>query len=247
VCARDITAIWLTGSVRKRWDSPLDYVPELSDVDVHVRFARPEHWTDALDVEAGLVLHAAIEQRYADAVLDPLHTPRVQLVPVHQVEALPNYFGPPAGTAESLFGGAPPVAAAVDPHAASRVDAETLVAMADAEMLAVEPFRFAELPGWHLFGAIRNLNWRVSPAGARALSALGTAYETAWALNRTEALQHLRDAGEHELARSYAGYYEHAWAFFLSRWRDPAAGRETLAHGIRTIQAGAALGARVGG
>ena len=33
-----IRGIYLTGSTVKAWDSPLDYVPEVSDVDIHVSF-----------------------------------------------------------------------------------------------------------------------------------------------------------------------------------------------------------------
>jgi len=34
----DIVGIYCKGSVLKDWDSPLDYVPELSDVDIHILF-----------------------------------------------------------------------------------------------------------------------------------------------------------------------------------------------------------------
>ena len=247
VCADDITSIWFTGSAQKQWDSPLDYVPELSDVDIHVRWAHPERWTDAIDLARGLSLHSQIETRYATAFPEPLHMPRVQLVQVHEVEKIPSYYGVPEGMAETLYGPAPTVATGLDPLAVSREDAESLVAMADPQMLASEPSRFAELPGRHLFGALRNLNWRVSPVGPRVLSALGTAYGVAWSANRTTTVAMLRDRGEDVVAAEYVGYYEHAWQFFLSGWRDSAAGRNAFAHAIRTLEAGAEIGARVGG
>jgi hypothetical protein len=247
VCAHDITAIWFTGSAQKSWDSPLDYVPELSDVDIHVRWTHPERWTDAIDLGRGLALHAQIEARYGAAIPEPLHMPRVQLVPVHQVEQIPSYFGVPEGMTESLYGPAPKAATGLDQVAVSREDAASLVSMADPLMLATEPSRFVELPGWHLFGALRNLNWRVSPVGPRALSALGTEYAVAWSANRTKTVGMLRDRGEYEVAAEYVGYYEHAWRYFLSGWRDTAAGRTAFAHAIRTIEVGAVIGARVGG
>ena len=36
-----LTGLWLKGSVSRTWDSPLDYVPELSDVDFHFAIAGP--------------------------------------------------------------------------------------------------------------------------------------------------------------------------------------------------------------
>jgi hypothetical protein len=247
VCVDDITSIWFTGSAQKRWDSPLDYVPELSDVDVHVRWAHPERWTDAIDLERGLALHAQIETRYATACPAPLHIPRVQLVAVHEVEQIPSYFGAPEGMTETLYGPPPLLSTGFDQVAASRADATSLVTMADPRMLAIEPSRFVELPGRHLFGALRNLNWRVSPVAPRVLSALSTEYAIAWSVNRTTAVAMLGDRGEHEVATEYVGYYEHAWQYFLSGWHDSAAGRNAFAHAIRTMEAGAVIGARLGG
>ncbi len=128
-----------------------------------------------------------------------------------------------------------------------QAEARAMVAMADPQMLAAEPSRFVEMPGWHLFGALRNLNWRVSPVGPRALSALGTEYAVAWSANRSTTVGMLSARGEHEVAAVYVGYYEHAWRYFLSAWRDTAAGRNAFAHAIRTMEAGAVIGARVGG
>jgi hypothetical protein len=31
-----VRAIWFKGSAQKQWESPMDYVPSLSDVDIHV-------------------------------------------------------------------------------------------------------------------------------------------------------------------------------------------------------------------
>ena len=32
----EVAGIYFKGSAQKRWDSPVDYVPEVSDVDIHV-------------------------------------------------------------------------------------------------------------------------------------------------------------------------------------------------------------------
>ena len=33
--SQEIRGIYLKGSAQKEWDSPVDYVPEISDVDIH--------------------------------------------------------------------------------------------------------------------------------------------------------------------------------------------------------------------
>ena len=41
----EIRAIYLKGSAVKAWESPLDYVPEISDVDMHVWFRDDPSWS----------------------------------------------------------------------------------------------------------------------------------------------------------------------------------------------------------
>ena len=38
----EIAGIYLKGSAHKPWDTPLDYVPEISDVDIHLWLRRTE-------------------------------------------------------------------------------------------------------------------------------------------------------------------------------------------------------------
>ena len=40
----EIRGIYLMGSGQKEWDSPIDYVPEISDVDIHIQFYSDTVW-----------------------------------------------------------------------------------------------------------------------------------------------------------------------------------------------------------
>ncbi len=57
---------YLKGSAVKRWDTPLDYVPEVSDVDVHLLFyeedeAALDELATALEVQADAVMQRGVE------------------------------------------------------------------------------------------------------------------------------------------------------------------------------------------
>lgn len=74
-----VAGIYVKGSVLKPWDSPLDYVPELSDVDIHVLFADDAFAGAGLaSVERSLAVGARSVRLYAEQVPRPLHLPRVQ-------------------------------------------------------------------------------------------------------------------------------------------------------------------------
>ena len=70
--ADEIRDIYLTGSTVKPWDSPLDYVPEVSDVDIHVSFRNDSAWREHLDtVSQALAIHAGIEACFEKRVARP--------------------------------------------------------------------------------------------------------------------------------------------------------------------------------
>jgi hypothetical protein len=56
-----IAGLWFKGSAQKRWDSPLDYVPEISDVDIHVRAARAADMAPIADAEVTVEVCAPTE------------------------------------------------------------------------------------------------------------------------------------------------------------------------------------------
>ena len=72
----EIRGIYLTGSTVKAWDSPLDYVPEVSDVDIHVSFRNDSAWREDLDTVLGaLEVQAAIEAASRSVARRPFTVP----------------------------------------------------------------------------------------------------------------------------------------------------------------------------
>ncbi|MGH9279850.1 MAG: hypothetical protein ACRD12_17340 [Acidimicrobiales bacterium] len=81
--------LWWKGSAAKPWDSAIDYVPELSDLDIHYR---ADDVTAALlsELDTALAIHADIERRFKASFPAPLHIPRAQFVPMAAMAQCPG-------------------------------------------------------------------------------------------------------------------------------------------------------------
>lgn len=235
-----IAGLWLKGSAAKPWDSPIDYVPEISDVDIHYR-PLEEQASELSDLDAAVRAHADIARHFQKARPRALHTPRPQLVSLPQVEQLGDYIPSPPSTVRTLFG-KDPSKVHIDPKAVRAADSRNLIEGGDPLVLEKAIVDLVERPGHYLFTGLRNLNWRLSPVAPRALSLLGVDYEVAWSVNRTQAVELLRENGQDELATHYTSYYLAAWKFFLSKWRDGDAGRSAFSAALRALSLGADLG-----
>ncbi|MBW3587924.1 MAG: hypothetical protein KY429_00700 [Actinobacteria bacterium] len=235
-----IAGLWLKGSAVKPWGSPIDYVPEISDVDIHYR-PREEQGSELYDLHTAVRVHAEIARQFEKARPRALHTPRPQLVSLPHVEQLAGYIPSPPGTVRTLFGEAPS-RVHIDPKAVIAADSRNLIEAGDPRVLEKEIVDLVERPGHYLFTGLRNLNWRLSPVASRALSVLGIDYDVAWSVNRTNAIELLRENGQDELATYYSSYYLAAWEFFLSKWKDGDAGRSAFSAAVRALRLGAELG-----
>ena len=109
--SQEIRGIYLKGSAQKDWDTPVDYVPEISDVDIHIKFSSDAHWRQFVGtVPQGMAIQRKVESLYLSKVAQPVHTPRPQLVifnkMVHEIE----YVESPRWTVKVLYGEEYPIA-----------------------------------------------------------------------------------------------------------------------------------------
>lgn len=237
-----ILGLWFKGSAQKPWDTPIDYVPELSDVDIHFRVDEPTLGQLA-DLDTALSLHADIGARFAAVCPAPLHVPRPQLVSAAEVERMPRFLPAPIGTVQTLHGPVPAGPIDLDQAAVRRTDAASVLASADSQVLAKAIADLLERPGHHLFALVRSLSWRVAPLGPRILSVLGVDYDRAWSANRTTVVHRLCDLGQTRLAGHIVDFYEAAWDAYLSGWADGDAGRVVFASAVRALRLGATVAA----
>ena len=235
----EIRGIYLKGSARKKWDSPIDYVPEVSDVDMHIDFHRDEAWPEYLGtVDQALRVQSGAERRYLSKVRSPLHTPRPQVLVLNQVMSeLDDFIHAPATTVEALFGDDYPAGDYTDPESIRRTECGRLIE--DFRFIEKLPMHVIDRPGRYIWEAVRSLVWRVSPTGPRVLHLSGLGSEEAWSLNRTAIVPRLVEAGQGALAQSYLGHYVSAWRYFLSGYKDYDAGRAAIVAAADCVTNGA--------
>lgn len=234
----EIEQVTAKGSALKTWTSPLDYVPEISDIDIHVHFGEGADTRYLGTVEQALRFQARVEHLYTSKVPSHVHFPRLQVMVVNRLVNQPGYIPSPAGTVSVLYG-APYAQPDIDEEESRQIDRQRL--LEHKEFLAVLPMTVMDKPGKHLWPALRLLSWRVSPVGPRVLSLLGVPYEEAWGTNRTRIVELLTAFGVAQLAADYAAFYLHGWDYFLSGYKDGDAGRLAVLSGARALEGGIAI------
>ncbi len=234
----DIEGIYCKGSVVKDWDSPLDYVPELSDVDIHLLF----HDDAAIEKHLGSVAQAMriqfrVEERYLSKVPQPLHVPMPQLTLLNDLLHNEDYVHPPRKVVSVLYGKDAPDPGYSNPDRIRRTDCKRL--LDEEEFLKKRlPGHAVDRPARYIWQTLRLMSWRVSPTGPRVLHTLGLPTEEAWSVNRTVAVSLLREMGEDNLAQDYADYYLNAWEYYLSGYADSDAGRASVVAGAKVLGRG---------
>ncbi|HEV3313141.1 MAG TPA: hypothetical protein VG815_21735 [Chloroflexota bacterium] len=239
--ADDLAGIYVKGSALKHWDTPIDYVPVLSDVDVHVLFADTATASTYLgSVEQGLKLSALGEGLFRAAIPEPLHVPRVQLVNANRLYDDPEFIPSPTKTVERRIG---------IPYPHRELDLTTARSSAIKRTLEHEDYlaklgdAMADLFGPHLRRILRDLSWRVSPTGPRVLELLGNSFERVWSSNRTGIVRLLECSGESQLASDYVESYVQSWRYFLSQDEDGDAAREAISAAARGLSRGTEVAA----
>lgn len=239
-----IVGLYAKGSAVKPWDAPIDYVPELSDVDLHVLVRDPARLDAGIGgLRGALDLQARAEALYSARFPDPIHVPRPQLLALNALKHQPWYVPSPASTVRVLLGEPYATTTAHDADAIRRLDAAGL--REHEGHLARLPWAVVDTPAKFLWTRLRDLSWRVSPTGPRALSVLGSSYDEAWSGNRSRSVQQLAALGEGALATAYAAFYTAAWDFFLSGYTDGDAARRAVIAGAETLEHGVRLGRRL--
>ncbi len=228
----DVRAIWFKGSAQKQWLSPIDYVPSLSDVDVHIwlsdRSAPSFH-----DLETALCVQAATEQLFASSMPNAIHVPRPQLNLINELKQNHDYIPSPGAIIETVYGESPEPGDYSDSDRVRGLDRASLITNA-AEVENV-PHRVIDRPGAFLWDLLRALSWRISPIGSRTLSVSGEDPETAWSMNRTTISQALRSRGLEEIASNWEQFYLANWRYYLSNNLDGAAGRDAIRAGSKAL------------
>jgi len=241
----EIAGLYFKGSARKRWDTIIDYVPETSDVDIHVLFETDDAAARLLGTpEQAFAICRDVETAFGAMIERPVHLPRPQLVILNDLLKDQDYCPSPRETVAVVYGRDYPEASGEQIALIPAVDRRGLTR--DHEFLARFPLRVVDKPGLLIRDMLRQLSWRVGPTGPRALSALGVDPLEAWSGNRTRTVEALLALGKNDLAAAYLRFYVRSWDYFLSGYVDSAAGREAAGAGYAVIKLGAEIANSIG-
>lgn len=221
-----IVGVYVKGSSQHPWDSEIDYVPELSDVDIHVSLAPEARGllrSLPFSLEVGRRALADFTARFPAA----RHTPRPQLIFLEELVAMPGYLPSPPATVRTLHGPTYEAGTRAQYVGAQRVDGERFEA--DARFMLDElASKVIDRPDRLLWPLVSRMTWRVGPAGARLLTHLGVDPFDAWSMNRSTTVRMLEERGHEALARHFADFYRAGWTGFLSNFEDGEAARRAL-------------------
>ena len=228
-----LRCLYYKGSAVKVWDSALDYVPEISDVNFRV-WLKSDEDVDAAFGSLGLAFEVQrkLERVYLDRVVPPVHYPRPEFVIMNKLVADPDY-APPAPHLVRVLSDEPSPSATYDEVATLQTDCK--MALSQTAYVRKLPSSVIDKPGRLVWDSLRNLCFWVSSAGPRALHLLGAPAEIAWEGNRTRIHSEFLQLGQTGLVDAYAEYYLSGWAYFLSDWRDTDAGRRAIRSGVEVL------------
>ena len=237
----DIEGIYFKGSAQKDWESPLDYVPELSDIDIHLLFSDDSLIEKNLgSIPKAMDIQSKVEARYFSKAPSPLHVPRPQLVILNQLLRNEDYIPSPQNVVSVLYGKEYEKPDYSNPEKIRLIDCNRLIS--EEEYLSRFPLHVIDKPSRYIWDSLKVLVWRVAPTGPRVLHILGMPTEKAWSINRTKIVSFLKEMGEYQLAHDYSVFYLFGWKYFLSKYSDSNAGRSALMSGINVLNRGVEIG-----
>jgi len=165
-----LESMYAKGSANKPWDSHIDYVPIISDVDIHIALKddKPLYGSYSEDFDKAIEISRQCEEEFIRRRPDHFHIPRMQVMETHFLKQNDKYTPPRLQDILVLFG---------DPKIPKRMpkseriragDMENIIGL--REYLHDLPRHMIDRSGLDWWGTIRNMTWRVSPSAVRIIT-----------------------------------------------------------------------------
>ncbi|TFG26378.1 hypothetical protein EU528_14470 [Candidatus Thorarchaeota archaeon] len=230
-----LESAYTKGSANKTWDSHIDYVPTISDIDIHITLKDDKSLfgSYAEDFEKAVEMSQICEEEFIRRRPDHLHIPRMQVMETHFLKQNERYTPPRLQDITVLYG---------EPKIPKRMPKKDTVRAGDIEniielkeYLSDLPRRIMDRTGLDWWAIIRVMCWRVSPSPVRIITQTHTDPLDVWSWNRTKIHGALLERGYEKLAKHYHGFYDAGWRLFLSGFTDLKAFRETAVQGYYVL------------
>jgi hypothetical protein len=226
--------IYAKGSALKPWDSHIDYVPTISDVDIHIGLKddEPLFGDTPKDFDTAINLARQCEEEFLRRRPNHLHVPRMQVMETRFLLQNEKYTPPRPEDIQVLYG---------EPHL-RELPSPDIIRAGDLERIFDEkefiddlPRRILDRTGLDWWAIIRIMCWRVSPSPIRILTQKHPDPLDVWSWNRTTIHRELLKEGHDKIASYYHGFYESGWSLFLSEFNGLSEFRAVVTHGYNLL------------
>jgi hypothetical protein len=223
------------GSAVKPWDSFIDYVPILSDVDIHIK---TKEYSDLFQNDnsfyESMNLSEVYESTYIEKNQEYFHIPRVQIVHLNPVIVLPEFIHPKIEKTRLMIGKPKEFEKPIIDFV-RECDKNELLKLGD--LLQSLPMSMIDRTGLDLWVLVRRMTWRVSPSPVRLLSQNHDDPLSLWEMNRTKITEELEKYDYLLLSENYKDYYYEGWIGFMEGFSNSQTLRRIIssAHDILKI------------
>ena len=226
--------VYAKGSATKPWDSHIDYVPTISDVDIHLGLKddEPLFGNTSDDFDTAVSLSRQCEEEFLRRRPDHLHVPRMQVIETRFLLQSEKYTPPRPQDIQILYG---------EPHL-QELPTPDIIRTGDLERIFEEkeyvddlPRRILDRTGLDWWAVIRAMCWRVSPSPVRILTQGHPDPIEVWSWNRTTIHKELLKEGYDNIASYYHGFYDSGWRLYLSEFKGLSEFRSVATNGYYVL------------
>jgi hypothetical protein len=229
----NINYAYAKGSAIKKIETKLDYVPFISDIDIHVSLKNEAFTNDLEGFKNALSLSRRYEDTYNKILPEKIHIPRLQIMYLNQIKQIDEFVDPQESDVKVLQGN--PV---FNPTKFSKEE----IRMKDRNLLLEEEeflYGFSttivDRVGLDYWSALRRMVFRVPPSVIRLLTQESDNPLEIWSKNRTEIAKILKSKYP-IIYDDYISYFVSGWQLFESNFSESIKFRNTIYHGYAVIR-----------
>lgn len=222
------------GSATKKWESFIDYVPILSDVDIHIKAKDYSNFfVDESSFYESVNLSEMYETRYLEKNPKYFHIPRTQIVKLNKMIDETDFIHPREDHIITLIG-KPVLIENPSDEIIKKLDLQRLIDLEN--FLPTLSLSMIDRTGLDLWIMVRRMNWRISPAPVRLLSQNHDKPLDLWELNRTKITKELEKQEFYLIAESYKDYYYEGWITFMEDFTNSQSLRRLISSGFEVMK-----------
>ncbi|MHA2358359.1 MAG: hypothetical protein ACXABK_06290 [Candidatus Heimdallarchaeaceae archaeon] len=232
--AETIDYAYSKGSAIKEWESFIDYVPVLSDVDIHIKTKEYSGlFNDDNSFYESLSISEMYENTFIEMNPDFFHLPRTQIIRLNTLVSEVE-FVPPRKSEVLVLTGNPEEMEIPHTDEIKRIDLKNLHKL--EEFLSTLSMHIIDRTGLDLWSMARRINWRVSPAPRRLLSQTYEKPMEIWGMNRTQLAKELENHDFLLISENFKDYYYEGWIAFMEGFSNSQTLRRLISAGYEVLK-----------